>query len=115
MSTHSSRFSSTVGAAPGGAAGCCSCCDIIRCALPRMARAACRVLDCGRFSHGLRTSAMTSALFTWIFLALLTLNVGLKYWLAARQIHYVQRRADSVPEQFAGQISLEAHRRAAAY
>ena len=58
---------------------------------------------------------MTSALFTWIFLALLTLNVGLKYWLAARQIHYVQRRADSVPEQFAGQISLEAHRRAAAY
>jgi STE24 endopeptidase len=58
---------------------------------------------------------MTSALFTWIFLALLTLNVGLKYWLAARQVHYVQRRADSVPEQFAGQISLEAHRRAAAY
>jgi STE24 endopeptidase len=58
---------------------------------------------------------MTSALFTWIFLALLTLNVGLKYWLAARQIHYVQRRADSVPDQFAGQISLEAHRRAAAY
>jgi len=58
---------------------------------------------------------MTSTLFTWIFLALLTLNVGLKYWLAARQIHYVQRRADSVPEQFAGQIGLEAHRKAAAY
>ena len=58
---------------------------------------------------------MTSALFTGIFLALLALNVGLKYWLATRQIHYVQRRADSVPEQFAGQISLEAHRRAAAY
>jgi STE24 endopeptidase len=58
---------------------------------------------------------MTSALFTWIFLALLALNVGLKYWLAARQIHYVLGRADAVPAQFAGQVSLESHRKAAAY
>jgi STE24 endopeptidase len=58
---------------------------------------------------------MTSALFTWIFLALLTLNVGLKYWLAVRQVQYVRRRADAVPEQFAGEVSLEAHRKAAAY
>ncbi len=58
---------------------------------------------------------MTSALFTWIFLALLTLNVGLKYWLATRQLRYVVRKADTVPEQFAGQVSLEAHRKAAAY
>jgi len=58
---------------------------------------------------------MTSFLFTWIFLALLALSVGLKYWLAARQIRYVIRRSDAVPQQFAGQISLEAHRKAAAY
>ena len=58
---------------------------------------------------------MTSTLFTWIFLALLALNVVLKYWLASRQIHYVLRRADAVPEQFAGQVSLDSHRRAAAY
>jgi STE24 endopeptidase len=58
---------------------------------------------------------MTSALFTWIFLALLALSVGLKYWLATRQVRYVLRRADSVPDQFAGQVSLEAHRKAAAY
>jgi len=58
---------------------------------------------------------MTPALFTWIFLGLLALNVGLKVWLAARQIHYVLRRADSVPAQFAGQVSLDAHRKAAAY
>ncbi|HEX4584431.1 MAG TPA: M48 family metallopeptidase [Burkholderiaceae bacterium] len=58
---------------------------------------------------------MTSTLFTWIFLALLTLNVGLKYWLASRQIHHVLRRADAVPEQFAPYVSLEAHRKAAAY
>jgi STE24 endopeptidase len=63
----------------------------------------------------LRTPAMKSALFTWIFLALLALNVGLKYWLAARQVRYVLRRADAVPEQFAGQVSLEAHRKAAGY
>jgi STE24 endopeptidase len=58
---------------------------------------------------------MSPTLFTWIFLALLTLNVALKYWLAARQIHHVLRRADAVPAQFVGQVSLEAHRKAAAY
>ena len=58
---------------------------------------------------------MTSALFTWIFLALLALNLGLKYWLATRQIRHVARRADVVPEQFAGEVGLEAHRKAAAY
>jgi STE24 endopeptidase len=58
---------------------------------------------------------MTPALFTWIFLTLLTLNVGLKYWLATRQVRYVLSRAGAVPEQFAGQVSLEAHRKAAAY
>jgi STE24 endopeptidase len=73
------------------------------------------LLGCSGFSHGLRTSAMTPSLFTWIFVALLALNVGLKYWLAARQIRYVARRADTVPEQFAGQVSLESHRKAAAY
>jgi STE24 endopeptidase len=58
---------------------------------------------------------MTSTLFTWIFLGLLALNVGLKVWLAGRQIRYVARRADAVPAQFAGQVSLDAHRKAAAY
>jgi STE24 endopeptidase len=58
---------------------------------------------------------MTAALFTWIFLAVLALNVGLKYWLASRQVHYVQQRSDAVPEQFADQVSLEAHRKAASY
>ena len=58
---------------------------------------------------------MTAALFTWIFLAVLALNVGLKYWLASRQVNYVQQRSDAVPEQFANQVSLEAHRKAASY
>lgn len=58
---------------------------------------------------------MTAALFTWIFLAVLALNVGLKYWLASRQVHYVLQRSNAVPEQFADQVSLEAHRKAASY
>jgi STE24 endopeptidase len=58
---------------------------------------------------------MSSLLFTSIFVAMLALNVGLKYWLAVRQVRHVLRRADAVPEQFAGQISLESHRKAAAY
>lgn len=58
---------------------------------------------------------MTSTLFTWIFLAALAANVGVKYWLAARQVSHVQRRANAVPPQFAEQISLDAHRKAAAY
>jgi STE24 endopeptidase len=58
---------------------------------------------------------MTPSLLTWIFVGLLSLNVGLKVWLASRQIHYVLRRADSVPAQFEGQVSLDAHQKAAAY
>jgi len=58
---------------------------------------------------------MTSALLTWIFVAALALNVVLRYWLAARQIRWVLRRADAVPDQFAAQVSLDAHRKAASY
>jgi STE24 endopeptidase len=58
---------------------------------------------------------MTSSVFTGIFLSLLALSVGLKYWLASRQVRYVSQHADRVPERFQGQVSLEAHRRAAAY
>jgi STE24 endopeptidase len=57
---------------------------------------------------------MTTA-FSLIFVVLLLLNVGLKYWLAVRQVRHVARHADAVPEQFADAISLQAHRHAAAY
>jgi len=53
--------------------------------------------------------------FTFLFVAFLLLMVGLKYWLALRQIRHVSRYADRVPAQFASRISLDAHRRAAAY
>ncbi|MEW5880141.1 MAG: M48 family metallopeptidase [Pseudomonadota bacterium] len=53
--------------------------------------------------------------FSLLFVAFLLLTVALKYWLAARQIRHVAAHADAVPEQFAGRVSLEAHRKAAAY
>lgn len=53
--------------------------------------------------------------FSLLFVAFLLLTVALKYWLAARQIRHVAAHADAVPAQFAGRVSLEAHRKAAAY
>jgi STE24 endopeptidase len=50
-----------------------------------------------------------------LFAAFLLLMVGLKYWLAWRQMSHVAAHADRVPARFADRISLEAHRKAAAY
>jgi STE24 endopeptidase len=49
------------------------------------------------------------------FVACLLLMVGVKYWLAWRQVRHVATHADRVPDQFAERISLAAHRKAAAY
>lgn len=56
-----------------------------------------------------------SLALTIAFVSLLLAMVGLKYWLAFRQIRHVTLHADAVPRQFADRVSLEAHRRAAAY
>ena len=56
-----------------------------------------------------------SLLLTLAFVAFLLAMVGLKYWLAFRQIRHVTAHADIVPPQFADRVSLDAHRRAAAY
>jgi STE24 endopeptidase len=53
--------------------------------------------------------------FTVLFVFFLLLMLGLKFWLASRQIRHVARHARAVPAQFAAHISLEAHRKAAAY
>lgn len=52
---------------------------------------------------------------TGAFVFFLLLMVGLKYWLAARQMRHVSQHAHAVPLQFADRVSLEAHRKAAAY
>jgi STE24 endopeptidase len=56
-----------------------------------------------------------SLALTIAFVAFLLAMVGLKYWLAFRQIRHVTAHANAVPAEFADRISLEAHRRAAAY
>jgi len=53
--------------------------------------------------------------FTVLFVFFLLLMLGLKFWLASRQIRHVARHARAVPPQFAARISLDAHRKAAAY
>ena len=53
--------------------------------------------------------------FTVLFVFFLLLMLGLKFWLASRQIRHVARHARAVPAQFAARISLDAHRKAAAY
>ncbi len=56
-----------------------------------------------------------SVLLTLSFVVFLLAMVGLKYWLAFRQIRHVTANANAVPAQFADRVSLDAHRRAAAY
>ncbi len=53
--------------------------------------------------------------FSWIFIVALAISLGIKLWLAQRQIRAVSRNRDKVPDAFADKIPLEAHRKAADY
>ena len=52
---------------------------------------------------------------TILFLILLAITVATRLWLAARQARAVASHADQVPAPFADSITLEEHRKAAAY
>ncbi|MDH5536671.1 MAG: M48 family peptidase, partial [Betaproteobacteria bacterium] len=54
-------------------------------------------------------------LFGLIFLCALGLATTLKLWLAWRHINHVQAHRGAVPAQFASEIGLDAHQRAADY
>jgi STE24 endopeptidase len=58
---------------------------------------------------------MNATPFTFTFLLLYALSLGLKFWLDARQMQHVRAHRDRVPTQFAGKISLAAHQKAADY
>jgi STE24 endopeptidase len=58
---------------------------------------------------------MSSLYFTVLFAATVLAMVGTKLWLAARQIRFVAAHRGTVPQQFAGTITLSAHQRAADY
>lgn len=56
------------------------------------------------------SQALTSS-----FAAFLVASLGMKFWLATRQVRHVARHKDSVPAPFAGTVSLQAHQKAAGY
>jgi STE24 endopeptidase len=53
--------------------------------------------------------------FALVFIAAVALSVAIKVWLGARHLTHVGAQRAAVPAEFAGQISLEAHQRAADY
>ena len=56
-----------------------------------------------------------SQILSLSFAAFLLLMIGLKYWLAWRQVRYVAQHSGAVPGQFADRVGIDAHRKAAAY
>jgi len=53
--------------------------------------------------------------FTLLFLLMLALSLAIQLWLEQRQLRHVSSHRGAVPAAFAGQISLEAHQKAADY
>ncbi len=53
--------------------------------------------------------------FTLIFLAALAIATSVKLWLGLRQLRHVRAHRDTVPAEFADEITPEAHRKAADY
>jgi STE24 endopeptidase len=49
------------------------------------------------------------------FLAAVAAAAGVRYWLGVRHLRHIESHRAAVPPQFAGQISLESHQRAADY
>ncbi len=54
-------------------------------------------------------------MFTLSFVFFLLAGVGLRMWLATRQVRCVRGHRDGVPPEFVGHISLQSHQRAADY
>lgn len=58
---------------------------------------------------------MTPLAFSTLFVGILLLTLGLRFWLASRHIRHVQRHRAAVPTEFAHKIPLHAHQKAADY
>ena len=58
---------------------------------------------------------MSSLAFSVTFVVFFVLTLGLRFWLANRQIRHVLRKRASVPGEFASKVSLETHQKAADY
>lgn len=53
--------------------------------------------------------------FSVVFLVVLVATLVLRVWLARRQVGWVRRHRETVPDAFSGEVSLEEHRKAADY
>ena len=62
-------------------------------------------------------AAMDTLISTWtlLFVGLLVLNAGLRFWLDGRQMKHVQLNRDKVPMPFQNTIDLASHQKAADY
>lgn len=58
---------------------------------------------------------MSSLAFSVLFVVFFVLTLGLRFWLANRQIRHVLRHRGQVPAEFAPKVSLDAHQKAADY
>ena len=58
---------------------------------------------------------MYSLAFSILFVSLLVLTLGVRFWLASRQIRHVLANRAQVPPEFAEKIPLAAHQKAADY
>ena len=56
-----------------------------------------------------------SSALTLAFAAFLVASLAVKFWLASRQVRYVARHRDAVPQPFDGVITLAGHQKAADY
>ncbi|HXZ95517.1 MAG TPA: M48 family metallopeptidase [Burkholderiales bacterium] len=54
-------------------------------------------------------------IFTGVFLVALLLTTAARLWLGNRHIRYIRAHRDNVPQEFAPQINLSAHHKAADY
>ena len=54
-------------------------------------------------------------LFTTTFVLFFILNFGVRHWLAQRQIRHVAAHRETVPAEFAQQVTLDEHQKAADY
>ena len=73
-------------------------------------------MPCHSFHLPALTETLSPSLLTTLLIsAVLLANLGVKFWLASRQIRAVARHRAAVPTEFAGTIGLDAHQRAADY
>jgi STE24 endopeptidase len=58
---------------------------------------------------------VSASLFATAFIVALTASLGVRYWLAARQIAHVRAHRDATPAAFADRVDTTSHRKAADY